>query len=167
MRGIARVRGGEYAGAWRAGGTPCTGDGPQDPSLGGTFWEPLASECEAGSAEHRQENSDSGREDAHSAIKLHDGVEELLPVLSDDPVPDPTAPRPKSATRVALAGRFKRGRALRTGSRRSRRFDIPNSSLRQNPSDQECADQRRSKIPLDTQSCSLRSSCRCDYQSPA
>src|SRR5664279_4312364 len=59
----------------------CAADGAQDPSLGGTFWEALASEGEAGSAEQRKENSDNGREDAHSAIKLHDGVEQLLPVL--------------------------------------------------------------------------------------
>ena len=59
----------------------CTGDGTQDFGFGAAFGEPLASECEAGSAEHRQENSDNGREDAHSAIKLCDGVHQLLAVL--------------------------------------------------------------------------------------
>ena len=59
----------------------CTGGGTQDSGFGAAFREPLASECEAGSAEHRQENSDNGREDAHSAIKLCDGVHQLLSVL--------------------------------------------------------------------------------------
>ena len=59
----------------------CTGDGTQDSGFGAAFRVPLASECEAGSAEHRQENSDNGREDAHSAIKLCDGVHQLLSVL--------------------------------------------------------------------------------------
>jgi hypothetical protein len=59
----------------------CTGDGTQDSGFGAAFGEPLASEGEAGSAEHRQENSDNGREDAHSAIKLRYGVDHLLAVL--------------------------------------------------------------------------------------
>ena len=60
---------------------PCTCDGTQDSGFGAAFGEPLASEGEAGSAEHRQENSDNGREDAHSAIKLRYGVDHLLAVL--------------------------------------------------------------------------------------
>jgi hypothetical protein len=59
----------------------CTGDGTQDSGLGAAFGEPLASEGEAGSAEHRQENSDNGREDALLPFKLYDGVEQLLAVL--------------------------------------------------------------------------------------
>jgi hypothetical protein len=59
----------------------CTGDGAQNAGFGGAFGEPLASEGEAGSAQQRKENSDNGREDAHSAIKLRDGVDQLLPVL--------------------------------------------------------------------------------------
>ena len=59
----------------------CTGDGTQDFGFGAAFREPLASEGEAGSAEHRQENSDNGGENAHSAIKLCDGVHQLLAVL--------------------------------------------------------------------------------------
>jgi hypothetical protein len=59
----------------------CTGDGTQDSGFGTAFGEPLASEGEAGSAEDRQENSDNGREDANSAIKLCDGVDQLLPGL--------------------------------------------------------------------------------------
>jgi hypothetical protein len=59
----------------------CTRDGAQNAGLGGTFGGPLASEGEARRSEHRQENSDHGRKDAHSAIKLRAGVDQLLPVL--------------------------------------------------------------------------------------
>ena len=59
----------------------CAGDSAQDSGLGGAFGKPLASEGETGSAEHRQENSAHGRKDAQSAIKLRDGVDQLLPVL--------------------------------------------------------------------------------------
>jgi hypothetical protein len=79
--GIAQVPGGRYARSRRAGGMLCTRDGAQNAGLGGTFGEPLASEGEARRSEHRQENSDHGRKDAHSAIKLRDGVDQLLPVL--------------------------------------------------------------------------------------
>jgi hypothetical protein len=59
----------------------CTGDGAQDPSLGGTFVQPLACESEAGSSEQRQENPDDGRENVRAAVKLRDGVDQLLAVL--------------------------------------------------------------------------------------
>jgi hypothetical protein len=59
----------------------CTGDGTQNSGFGAAFWEPLASEGEAGSAEHRQENSDNGCEDALLPFKVYDGVEQLLVVL--------------------------------------------------------------------------------------
>jgi hypothetical protein len=54
--------------------------GAQDPGLGGTFGEALIGEGETGSAEHRQENSDNGREDAPFQFKLRDGVDQLLAV---------------------------------------------------------------------------------------
>ena len=59
----------------------CTGDGTQDFGFGAAFGEPLASECEAGSAEHRQENSDNAREDGLLPFELCDGVDQLLVVL--------------------------------------------------------------------------------------
>ena len=58
----------------------CTRDGAQDAGLGGSFGEPLASEGEARSWEDRQENSNHGRKDAHSAIKFRYGVDQLLAV---------------------------------------------------------------------------------------
>jgi hypothetical protein len=70
--------------SWLAG--HCTGrksspgslrDAPPAPCSGPP---PVDSEGEAGSAEQRKESSDNGREDAHSAIKLRDGVDQLLPV---------------------------------------------------------------------------------------
>jgi hypothetical protein len=59
----------------------CTCDGAQDASLGAALGQPLASEGETGSSEHRQENSHHGRKDAHSAIKLRYGVDQLLAIL--------------------------------------------------------------------------------------
>jgi hypothetical protein len=82
----------------------CTGDGAQNAGFGSTFGQPLASEGEAGSAEQRKENSDNGREDAHSAIKLRDGVDQLLPVLverfdGDDRPLTTSSPRGNSGAR--------------------------------------------------------------------
>jgi hypothetical protein len=82
----------------------CTGDGAQNAGLGGTFGEPLASECKAGSAEQRKENSDNGREDTPSAIKLRDGVDQVLPILverfdGDDRALTTALPRGKSGAR--------------------------------------------------------------------
>jgi len=59
----------------------CAGDGTQNSRFGAALGEPLAGESEAGSAEHRQENSNNGREDALLPFKLYDGVEQLLVVL--------------------------------------------------------------------------------------
>ncbi|MGD0838663.1 MAG: hypothetical protein ABSB49_18660 [Polyangia bacterium] len=57
-----------------------TGDGAEDPGLRVTFGEALASEGETGGAEHGQENSDNGREDALLQFKLRDGIDQLLAV---------------------------------------------------------------------------------------
>ena len=59
----------------------CAADGAQDSGLGGAFGQPLASEAEAGSAEQRKEKPDNSCEDSHSATKLRDGIDQLLPVL--------------------------------------------------------------------------------------
>ena len=59
----------------------CTCDGAQDPGLGGAFGQPLASEAEAGSSEHRQKNPDNGRKEALLPFELRDAVDQLLAVL--------------------------------------------------------------------------------------
>jgi hypothetical protein len=58
----------------------CTCDGAQDPGLGGAFGQPLASEAEAESSEHRQKNPDNGRQDALLPFEPCDAVDQLLAV---------------------------------------------------------------------------------------
>ena len=60
----------------------CTGDGVQDTGLGVAFRQSLAtSQAEPRCAQQCQKEPDNCREDSHSAIKLRDGIEQLLPVL--------------------------------------------------------------------------------------
>jgi hypothetical protein len=85
-------------------GDVCPPHGTQDTGLGSAFGEPLASEGEAGSAEQPKKSSDHGREDTHSAIKLRDGVEQLLAVLverfdGDDRALTTSSPGGNSGTR--------------------------------------------------------------------
>jgi len=60
----------------------CTGDGAQDTGLGVAFGQSLAtSQAEPRCAQQCQKEPDNYREDSRSAIKLRDGIEQLLPVL--------------------------------------------------------------------------------------
>jgi hypothetical protein len=59
----------------------CATDGAQDSGLGDAFGEPLTSEGEARSAEHRKENSYNGREDSPLPFDHSDRLDQLLAVM--------------------------------------------------------------------------------------